>query len=263
LSIVCVLIAFFIPGAVWSVRELIANLTLTQNLTYNKSMVGGLWTLPLEVQMYLMLPFLFLWFRHKPVSWIFALWLVSIPIALVQPLISGRLTVFGYVPCFLGGLIAWRMVNRQTLPGWLWPFAMAAAAIPWMTSEGNQFAPRWITCLALGFAIPWFHEMRSTWLNAVSKMVAKYSYGIYLTHGFALTIAFTQMSHYPIHVQAAAFAAIALILPLLAYHLIEHPMIAFGKRIVARLSKDAAHLAHGADTIEKKLVPVPAEPTAS
>jgi peptidoglycan/LPS O-acetylase OafA/YrhL len=234
LSIVCVLVAYLAPGSTWSVRELLTNLALTTNLTYDDVMVGGLWTLPLEVQMYVMLPFLFVCLRNRPISWVFALWLASIPIALIQPGISGRLQVLSYVPCFLGGVIAWRMGPRAALPGWLWPLGLMVAALPWMTSPGNQFAFRWITCLALGLAIPLFKEMPTSWLTSVSKTIAKYSYGIYLTHVAALTIAFGRMSHYPMYLQVCAFAVIAVILPLMAYHLIEHPMITFGKQLLTK-----------------------------
>lgn len=236
LSMVCVTIAFLVPGATWSIGDLITNLTLTQNLTYNESMVGGLWTLPLEVQMYFMLPFLFLWLRNKPESWVLALWLISIPIALVQPLVTGRLTILSYVPCFLGGVIAWRMKDRLALPGWLWPLGIIVAALPWMASEGNEYVPRWITCLLLGLAIPLFRELPSTWLTTASKTIAKYSYGIYLTHVAALTIAFKVMSPHPMTFKVTAFIVMALVLPLLAYHLIERPMIDFGKKLVRHLS---------------------------
>jgi peptidoglycan/LPS O-acetylase OafA/YrhL len=40
------------PERQWRWFEYLSNLCLTTNLTYTDNMVGGLWTLPLEVQMY-------------------------------------------------------------------------------------------------------------------------------------------------------------------------------------------------------------------
>jgi peptidoglycan/LPS O-acetylase OafA/YrhL len=46
-------------------REIIANFLLIQNLAQVKSIVNVLWSLPYELQMYLLLPSLFLWVRRK------------------------------------------------------------------------------------------------------------------------------------------------------------------------------------------------------
>jgi peptidoglycan/LPS O-acetylase OafA/YrhL len=81
LSIFCVLsvYAFGIAPGIdqvprsWNVKELFANPSLMQNLFYADSMVGGLWTLPLEVQMYVALPVLFVVFCNRPLSWLFSL----------------------------------------------------------------------------------------------------------------------------------------------------------------------------------------------
>jgi peptidoglycan/LPS O-acetylase OafA/YrhL len=48
------------PVRHWKQSEYLSNMALTTNLTYSDNMIGGLWTLPLEVQMYLALPLLFL-----------------------------------------------------------------------------------------------------------------------------------------------------------------------------------------------------------
>src|ERR1700741_5259738 len=56
LSIVFVSCIYFFGPEQWSTLELFSNLTLTQNLTYSKVMSDPLWSLPLEVQMYIALP---------------------------------------------------------------------------------------------------------------------------------------------------------------------------------------------------------------
>jgi hypothetical protein len=170
LSVFCVLAAFFFAERHWTIRELISNLTLTQNLTYSDSMVGGLWTLPLEVQMYFALPFLFLWFRARPAFWLFGLWALSIPLAIAQPHISGRASVIGYVPCFVAGVIAWRLSGRTRYPGYLWPFALAATTLIWLSaSRAHDMYFRWAFCLALGLVIPWFRDLRPSWLTAAAE----------------------------------------------------------------------------------------------
>ena len=45
--------------------ELFSNLTLTQNLTRARSLLGPLWSLPWEVQMYVALPVVFLLVRRR------------------------------------------------------------------------------------------------------------------------------------------------------------------------------------------------------
>jgi peptidoglycan/LPS O-acetylase OafA/YrhL len=42
-----------------------SNLLLVQNLTYTKSLVNVLWSLPFELQMYALLPFLFMWIHYS------------------------------------------------------------------------------------------------------------------------------------------------------------------------------------------------------
>jgi peptidoglycan/LPS O-acetylase OafA/YrhL len=119
----------------WSFKELTANLTLTQNLTYN--MVDGLWTLPLEVQMYLVLPLLYIVLRKRPLLWVAVLCVLAIPAGVVQPMVSGRLNILSYVPCFLGGVVAWQVANQveATLPGWMWPLALMAAMPVWLFAD--------------------------------------------------------------------------------------------------------------------------------
>src|ERR1039458_477393 len=51
-----------------------------------------------------------------------------VPLAILQVHTSARLNVLGYAPCFIAGVLAWKlsMSAKRRLPGWLWPFAFMA-----------------------------------------------------------------------------------------------------------------------------------------
>ncbi|HEY4054343.1 MAG TPA: acyltransferase family protein, partial [Terriglobales bacterium] len=76
LSIAAVLCA--IPVVSLHPWEWISNLGLIQNLTFARDSFGSIWSLPLEVQMYLFLPFIF-WFASKSTWILLALFAGSIP----------------------------------------------------------------------------------------------------------------------------------------------------------------------------------------
>jgi peptidoglycan/LPS O-acetylase OafA/YrhL len=247
LSMFCVLLAYTLGGSPhidqvvhsWNAKELLANLSLTQNLFYKDSMVGGLWTLPLEVQMYVALPVLFVVFRNRPLVQLFGLWIVTVPIALVQPRVSDRLNVIEYIPCFLGGVLAWRIsrLYKPKLPGWLWPFGLAGVCPIWMSaSREHNMLYGWAFCIVLGCAIPWFWQIDWTWLTVLAKMVARYSYGIYLSHFALMLLCFRRPAWQSRAVVWATFVALAVGTPVAIYHLLEHPMIAMGRKLTGRRS---------------------------
>ena len=232
LAMACVTIAFLVTSQKsWPVYA--ANLSLTTNLTYMPDMVRGLWTLPLEVQMYLMLPPLFFMLRGARVHWVVVTWAVAVVIALAQPYVSGRLNVFAFAPCFLGGVLAWRLSRdySPTRSGVWWPLAFVATWAVWLpASRELHLYYRWAFCLALGFTIPWFREIPWKPVRVASKVVAKYSYGIYLSHFAIMELAFRTLANQPAIVQWTVFVALAVTVPVLLFHLIEQPMINVGRR---------------------------------
>jgi peptidoglycan/LPS O-acetylase OafA/YrhL len=240
LSMLCVLAVYFahhrpdIPlfYSTWSYKELAANLTLTQNLFGTQGFLSVLWTLPLEVQMYIFLPLLFIGFRSRSVRPVLLLWLASIPVAILQMRHAPRLNLLSFAPCFLAGVVCWRFhaPKRDRLPGWLWLGCLAAISAMWFAGNvRHEMYFRWGFCLALGLAIPFFAEISLTWVRVVAKTVARYSYGIYLTHTTAMTVGFLLLRNH--FAQWSVFLLLAAALPLLVYHLVEHPGIQAGKRI--------------------------------
>ncbi len=120
-----------------SVGNLLANLFLVQNVTRQKANPGILWSLPLELQMYLVLPALFL-FASRVKSWwpIMAFWWAAVALWFAVGFSTGMLPLSEggirspaeallkftrFAPCFLPGILAYKLWNRpRYLPASLW-----------------------------------------------------------------------------------------------------------------------------------------------
>jgi peptidoglycan/LPS O-acetylase OafA/YrhL len=247
LSMLVVLVVFLfrIPAAhvaAWSMQHiavglpgLLANLLLVQNLTYTPSIAGQLWSLPLEMQMYLLLPFLFLLVRRGlSTRALVGLWVGAVALTLVQPLISGRLSLAQFVPSFLPGVIAYRLsaTRRAQWSGRAWPFVLCGLAAVYAVTE--SFEHGWVLCLLAGLALPRFQEIDQAWLRRVAHVGAKYSYGVYLTHLFAVWVGFMALAGLPMMMRWVVFLGLSIGLPVLLYHTIEAPMIRYGARLADR-----------------------------
>jgi peptidoglycan/LPS O-acetylase OafA/YrhL len=65
----------------------------------------------------------------------------------------------------------------------------------------------------------------------VSRQIAKYSYGVYLTHPFALVIGWYLLRGFSLPMRVLGEMVPLIVLPVLAYHGLEHPMIRLGSRL--------------------------------
>jgi len=256
LSILAVATVFVLhlPPDAWSrlhyfpigALQLISNLLLIQNVTQTPPVLGVLWSLPLEVQMYAVLPFLFFMIRSGN-------WRVRLLLSLVAAVVSagivwkftGKLNIFAFIPCFLAGVMAYKRLDRKpALPAWIWValipgLIISIAALPFY--QKNFLLPvtlplEWAVVWMLGFIWPLFREV--TWKPMVhaGELIAKYSYGIYLAHTFALYICFVLYKNSPtINVLLATI--ITMVLSVSAYHLVEKPFIAVGKRVAKHIGR--------------------------
>ncbi len=253
LSAVCVLFAYCFDLR-WAPVNLWQNLTLTQNLFFTSKPVfpptlTPLWSLPLEVEMYTILPLLFLTFRNRPVKYLVVTWSISVAAAFVQPELGDRFLILRFVPCFLGGVIAWRLVRereRARLSAWLWPLAIVTSSIIWMAAT-RRYSPLNISAfgLSLGLAIPLFREIQWGAAISASRIVARYSYGIYLTHfpimvfvlsdprypRFKVIHQLPPLEHYARPVDAALVVVLTAVSSWALYHLIENPGIQLGQTV--------------------------------
>jgi peptidoglycan/LPS O-acetylase OafA/YrhL len=253
LSVLCVaiVVAFHIPrvaweGAppAWSGLDIASNVLLTQNLTRSPSVLAPLWSLPYEVQMYVVLPFLF-WFarRWSPLRVASIGCVIAVVAGVVQPSIPGlsRLDLAQYGPCFLAGVLAFALSKRvePRLPSLAWtPFLLGLFVLYGMVAGRleTMHAPwlAWTFCLVLGTLLPHFRQVVFRPGRIVVHHIAKYSYGIYLSHMVALWIGFGGA---PPHLVAGSFWFVgALVLFSVAgYHLVEWPLMQLGGRVSRRL----------------------------
>ena len=238
-----------------SARNLLANLLLIQNVTRQKANPGILWSLPLELQMYLALPALFLFAAWVKSWWgMIAFWWAAVAFWFAVGFSSGMLPLSEggirspaeaflkltrFVPCFLPGIVAYKLWNRpRPFPASLWLIflGLCCAAFLWM--PGSQpVETGWFLCLAIGVGVCFFREMRENPLTRLSKRIARYSYGIYLLHYFAIWFAFVVCRKLNLGLQIAIFAAALTFLSVLLYHTVEEPLIAAGVRLAEKFTR--------------------------
>lgn len=214
--------------------QLLSNFLLTQNLTQSPSVVGPLWSLPYEIQMYVLLPAIFLLFRGRSAWAALGLWAVT---ALVcAPTLPAWLSVGNFAPCFLGGILAWRVRRKDWILGWLWPLFIAAGCASFAFARFDRKYTGWLACLLLGAAVPLFRPVANRAVVFMAHSVAKYSYGIYLAHEPLLWLAFRHF-HGPKLLKWAVFLPLLVVVPVAVFHLIESPCIKLGTRLAKRLGE--------------------------
>jgi len=223
----------------FTTNGVLSDLALVQNLTGQPSLLGPTWTLPVELQMYLLLPLCFLAARRGTaavgamfVAFAVAYLLVAHP---VLPLLA-RLTVFAYGPCFLAGVVAYFLIRRHTarfqLPVWALAVVVVVAAVYLAAVLPSRHLPLiWLAPLAVGCALPFVRHASPSRMTRAAHTLCTYSYGVYLFHVPVIWLSVIRLhaSAWPVRV-ATLIAGITL-LPWLGYRFLERPMIDLGKRI--------------------------------
>jgi len=214
--------------------EWLANFTLTMNLMLARPVLRQLWTLPYELTMYLFLPALFLLaYRSRPRQ-LSALWIAAVAIAaLVRREAIGQLDFLIYVPYFVAGVLAYRITksNPSQLAFRVFPLVLLlAVTVFWYSKPHGVNVLACLITLGVALVLPRIRQPQSSRLCTAAHYVAKYSYGIYISHVFCLWIAFYVVRG-PRPLQVAVLLGTLVIVPAALYHTIEEPMIRCGRRL--------------------------------
>jgi len=245
LSILCVVVVVVcrIPDSAGdeifqapSLHKLVANLLLTQNFVFGEPSVSSpLWSLPFEIQMYLLLPLIFWLLRRNGIRAVGVMLVAAVVIAWGEALVFPNERgpgIFRYLPCFMGGVLAYARRNKQAvLSFWVWPILIGLTGCAYCAA--GPFL-EWPVCVAIGYAVPLFRECPKGVISRSAGLLAQYSYGIYLSHLPLIWLCFVRW-HAPAAVRWAVFLLLLGSVPPLLFHLLEHPMIQVGKRLSAYL----------------------------
>jgi peptidoglycan/LPS O-acetylase OafA/YrhL len=213
---------------------LFSNFTLTQNFSGQPNLLGQLWSLPVELDMYLLLPLLFVLTMKYPRKFRWLAWPISVLVALALPHVPvarGFAPVLRFSPMFIPGILAFNLSKIQPrLPSWLWPMTIGTMVAVFMVFQRWEIG--WLVCLVLGCTVLVFREQTNRAVNWITHTIAKYSYGIYLTHSLAIWVAFVYLAGSSLYLRVIVFAGSSALLPFVLFHAIEKPGIESGRRIV-------------------------------
>jgi peptidoglycan/LPS O-acetylase OafA/YrhL len=228
--------------------EFVPSLLLVQNFVRFDQILGPLWSLPYEVQIYCFFPIIYLALRRftSAKSLVFAWAFLAAVDHVLAPHIAkhGSVGRFVTIPdmlfyflLFLAGLYAYKemQTSRRVVRFWALPILLAAVCFLWSLSYDNN------KCLfvsfCLGLALPYVQSCKIGAVNRICGWVAKYSYGIYLLHHPAIWLGFVRFGHFPIAAQASIFLLATFGGSVLVYHALEHPMIVVGNKAAAAISR--------------------------
>jgi len=193
----------------------------------------------------------------------FLVWIAGVAIASLEFLIRGggrdaEFLVTRYFPCFLAGILAWRLFGRTkgVIPGAYWLiFLVGLVAAYRVTDAIRVYGPNlanalhgglrsdhgvwwppymdlvndWVFCGIVALALPYFRSIKLGWLKVLSKQIAQYSYGVYICHVPVLWFCFVKCHFGSVIVSSACSLLTTALTAFVLYRWIEEPAIQLGR----------------------------------
>jgi peptidoglycan/LPS O-acetylase OafA/YrhL len=221
-----------------SFAEYLVNAAMLFNLHFGTRIVGASWSLPIEAQMYILLPLLFFFIRSTRAFWVLlvvdALVIVSVYQAVGFHTYTPA-TLALCIPYFLPGVMAYALYQKvkPRIPAWIFPIYLLLMAL--LDSRYGTHFTSALWCLAIGCSLPFFRQLSWRPLTHTAHLIARYSYGIYLCHIPSIWIGIHFFRKFGLAAELLAIAACIALISFTLYHLIEAPMIRLGARLAKRI----------------------------
>jgi hypothetical protein len=117
---------------------------------------------------------------------------------------------------------------------------IAGAILGYGNHSEHEITAQWALCVLIGVTAPFFAELQLPAMRKACALIARYSYGIYLTHLHAQWTAFVLLKDSPSAVRYSVLVVLSVGLPVALYHFIEAPMVRMGARLAQRLPRTSA-----------------------
>lgn len=133
-------------------------------------------------------------------------------------------------------------MQRFRLPfiGWPLTLLIAGAILGYGNHSEHEITAQWALCMLIGVTAPFFAELQLPAMRKACALIARYSYGIYLTHLHAQWTAFVLLKDSPSALRYSVLVVLSVGLPVALYHLIEAPMVRMGASLAQRLPRTSA-----------------------
>lgn len=234
-----------LPSNTWrepdpvSTQVILSNVLLIQNIWTKKQIIQPLWSLAYEMQMYLVLPLLFgLVSLRRGLTWVAILMAITSIGGYVLGLFTGgRLNMAAYLPCFIAGVWCYGAMKKfqpkVSSHFWLPIVLLIVFAYTWTHQAEPEpvFWQGWIFCAGLAALIPLVKNTDVLAIKTISHQIAKYSYGMYLLHVPVLYFVFRYLKVSNVALGAMLFFVVTTAVSVVAYHLIEEPLINWGRKV--------------------------------
>src|SRR5207247_8704831 len=115
------------------------------------------------------------------------------------------------------------------------PCTLVGLALRFVVTHGRDHG--WVIVRLTVLSIPRVEPIKSAFWKTACHFIAKYSYGLYLSHIVSLWLSFTRLAFLPMPLRWAVFVTTVVGAPLTLYHSLEAPLIRFGNALVANFSQ--------------------------
>ena len=246
---VSAIIGFVLYGT-FSYEELLANLTMIQQILGYKNIIGLYWTLQIELIFYFLVSCVFLFKKLRDLNFLFKVSLIFLFISLILAVIRCyfelklplalplALSLMFFATMYRCLLIENDDSVKQLFKKYLVLYSITIPVICWLgysTSFGNENPVKYVVTYFVGMLL-FLLVGKIKFSNSITEYLGKISYSVYLFHPLIIKLyqdIFTTSLNYFVSLSIILFSTV--FISHITYYLFEKPFVKLGHKIKSRI----------------------------